>query len=329
MLSGIPSCGRAVARTAWVLMLPVGLALAADPARCDDPPANASGQPSDEEALMTPALETSAEVGEPAEPSAEVGRPVETSGDVTLPVETPGEVETKVILDRGETSVVRSGPGFNYAIVGVYPSGAIFTVIAKRDEWYNIRLTETQTAWIHGSLCREFDDLSGLEYRPNRRLFSRIGSFTLTTAVGGYAFDQKSNSLTFGARVGYYVFDRVTFEGGLSWTKVNRPEEIVESLFGLRLEAERFDMLAYEMNVGFDVLPGRQIAPYLSGGIGSSIFEGRTEPSVNVGGGAIVFVGKNLGLRWDVRNYRFDSGAGNARRGNNNISVTLGTTFIL
>ena len=44
---------------------------------------------------------------------------------------------------------------------------------------------------------------------------------------------------------------------------------------------------------------------------------------------AIVFVGKNLGLRWDVRNYRFDSGAGNARRGNNNISVTLGTTFVL
>ena len=308
-LPQILSCGRATARGACALMLLIGFGLAADPARCDDPPANAWRPASDEEAVTTPVPEQ--------------------ASDTLSPAETPGEVETKVLLDRGETSVVRSGPGFGYAIVGVYPSGAIFTVVAKRDEWYNIRLTETQTAWIHASLCREFDDLSALEYRPNRRLFSRLGSFTLTTAIGGYAFDQKSNSLTLGGRIGYYIFERVLFEGGVSWTKVQRPEEIVESLFRLRLEAERFDMLAYEMNLGFDVLPGRQIAPYLSGGIGSSIFEGRTEPSVNIGGGAIVFVGKNVGLRWDVRNYRFDSGAGNARRANNNISVTLGTTFVL
>ena len=313
MLSQRPSRERALARGATMLMLLSGFALRADVARCDEPPANAWSEASDEEAVTAPSPEPAPE----------------TSSEAIDAAETPGEVESKVILDRGESSVVRSGPGFGYAIVGVYPSGSIFTVVAKRGEWYDIRLTNTQTAWIHESLCHEYDDLSGLEYRPNRRLFSRVGSFTLTTSIGGYAFDQKSNSLTLGGRVGYYIFDRVHFEGGVSWTKVKRPEEIVESLFGLRLEAERFDMLGYEMNLGFDVLPGRQIAPYLSGGIGSSIFEGRTEPSWNLGGGAIVFVGKSLGLRWDVRNYRFDSGSGNARRGNNNISVTLGTTFVL
>jgi outer membrane beta-barrel protein len=119
------------------------------------------------------------------------------------------------------------------------------------------------------------------------------------------------------------------FEGGIWWTRVERPEEIVEALFRLRLEAERFDMLSYEMDLAFELLPGRQIAPFLGGGVGSSIFRGRTEPSVNWGGGAVVFLRKNVGLRWDVRNYHFDSGSGNARRANHNVSVTLGMTVVL
>ena len=46
-----------------------------------------------------------------------------------------------------------------------------------------------------------------------------------------------------GGRVGQYVFDRVQVEGGVGWTHVKRPQEIVESLFGLSLEAEDLNML--------------------------------------------------------------------------------------
>ncbi|MFN0150269.1 MAG: outer membrane beta-barrel domain-containing protein [bacterium] len=240
-----------------------------------------------------------------------------------------GVPEVKVLLSSGEPNIVRRGPGATFAIVSVVPAGAAFPVIAKRDDWYNIRLSDISTGWVHASLCYEYEDLSGLEFRANPRLFSRRGRFTVSGGVGGYAFDQKSNSLTLGAKLGYYLFDRVLFEGGLGWTRVNRPEEIVESLFGLRLEAEKFDMASYEMDLGFEILPGRQIAPFLIGGIGSSLFDGRSESSVNYGGGAMIFVRKSLALRWDLRNYRFRSGAGSARRTNNNISVTIGTSLLL
>ena len=38
----------------------------------------------------------------------------------------------------------------------------------------------TDTGWIHASLCEEFGDMSDLEFRPNPRLFSRVGSFSFT-----------------------------------------------------------------------------------------------------------------------------------------------------
>ncbi len=77
--------------------------------------------------------------------------------------------EKKVRLSGDGNNVVRSGPGDSFAIVGIYKKGLEFVVIAKRDEWYNIRLSDTNTGWIHSSLCEEFDDMSDLEFRPNPR----------------------------------------------------------------------------------------------------------------------------------------------------------------
>jgi hypothetical protein len=247
-----------------------------------------------------------------------------------VPASQSGQVkhERKVLLAYGDNNVVRSGPGSRFAIVGVHPKGAKFTVIAKSGSWYNVRLSDTETGWIHTSLCYEYEDLSDLEFRPNPRLFSRVGSYLFTGYAGGYAFDRKSNSLALGGRLGYYILDFVQFEGGVSWTHVNRPAEIVESLFDLRLEAEEFDMLFYDMNVNCELLPGRQIVPFVTAGVGSSILRGRTEPSWNWGGGSVVFVSKMVALRWEVRSYRFESGTSNARRDNSNIAFNMGTSVL-
>jgi outer membrane beta-barrel protein len=237
--------------------------------------------------------------------------------------------ERHVRLDREDQNIVRLGPGERYAVQALVPKGSEFLVLAKKDGWYNVRLSETETGWVHESLCREYDDMSDLEFRPNPRLFSRIGSFTVTAYAGGYSFDHKSNSFAAGGRLGYYVFDFVEVEGGVSWTHVRRPAEIVESLFGLSLEAEDFHMLFYEMNVNVKALPGRQLVPYGTVGVGSSILRGTTEPSLNYGGGIHFFVKKRTALRWEFRTYHFDSGSENARRSNTNFMFTLGTTFLL
>ncbi len=237
-------------------------------------------------------------------------------------------VVRKVRLEKSARNVVRSGPGERFSIVGVYAKHASFPIIAKNGDWYGVRLSETETGWIHASLCEEFDDLSGLEFRPNPRLYTRTGTFILTGYSGGYAFDRKSNSLVLGGRLGYYVFDRVQVEGGVGWTHVHRPAEIVESLFGLSLEAEDFHMLFYHLMATYEVLPGRQMVPYLSVGVGSSIMQGETASSVDIGAGTTLFLSKRTAMRWEVRDYRFDTGTSKTHHANNNIEFTLGTSVL-
>jgi len=252
------------------------------------------------------------------------------SGDFPMQIDGPHVLtEKKVRLSKDGDNVIRSGPGNTFAIVGVYSKGSEFLVIAKRDEWYNVRLSDTNTGWVHSSLCDEFDDMSDLEFRPNPKLFSRVGSFALTAYTGGYAFDRKSNSLVFGGRVGYYLFEFIEVEGSVGYTHIVRPAEIVESLFGLTLEEEEFHMLFYAMNLTWKILPGRQLVPFATGGAGSSIMQGETETSFNFGMGADFFVKKSTAVRFEFRNYIFDSGVSESRRDNLNFEFSVGVTYLL
>ena len=237
--------------------------------------------------------------------------------------------KTLVKLDRADENVIRLGPGDDFAVLDVASRDARYPVLTKRGEWYNVRISDTRTGWIHESLCHEEHDMSGLEFRPNPRMFSRIGSFTLSGWGGGYSFDRKSNSIALGGRLGYYLLDWLEFEGGVGWTHVNRPAEIVESLFGLTLEPEQFHMLFYEMNANAEILPGRQLVPYVTGGMGSSIMRGDTESTWNVGGGIRFYLSRSTAMRWEFRNYRFESGDQDSRHKNNNFVFAIGTTVLL
>lgn len=234
----------------------------------------------------------------------------------------------KVRLYRRSENVARTGPGDRYAIVGVYPKGASFVVIAKSGDWYNLRLSDSETGWIHASLCKEFDDLSDLEFHPNPKAYSRTGTYTLSGYGGAYAFDRKSNTLVLGGRLGYYVFDRIQAEADVAWTHVHRPAEIVESLFDLSLEAEDFHMLFYNLNVTWEILPGRQMVPFLSAGVGSSIMQGDTEGTFNFGAGTTLFLSRRLAMRWECRAIDFKSGPDDARFSNHNVELTLGTVYL-
>ena len=235
--------------------------------------------------------------------------------------------EKSVRLRDDDTNVVRSGPGMSYAIVGVYAGGSEFPVIAKKDDWYNVQLSNTETGWIHTSLVEEFDDMSNLEFRPNPRLFSRVGSYSVTLYAGGYAFDRKSNSLALGSRIEYYLLEYIGIEGGIGWTHVNRPAEIVESLFDLALEEEDFYLLYYSFNANVKLLPGRQMVPYLTIGAGNSIMEGSTESTINYGAGLDFFVKKTTAVTFEFRYYGLSSGSANARRDNSNFEFSVGSSF--
>jgi len=236
--------------------------------------------------------------------------------------------ERSVRLNGGDDNVLRTGPGDVYAMAGVYPDGTEFRVIAKKDDWYNVQVSSSATAWVHASLCEEFDDMSDLEFRPNPRLFSRIGSFSITGYAGGYAFDRKSNSVVLGGRLGYYVLEFLDVQGSMGWTHVSRPAEIVESLFGLALEEEEFHMLSYAMNVNLRLMPGRQMVPYLTVGMGSSIMEGLSEGSLNYGAGINFFVKRQTAVSFDFRTYRMETGTADARREATNFEFTVGASHL-
>jgi outer membrane beta-barrel protein len=235
--------------------------------------------------------------------------------------------EKSVRLRDGGTNVVRSGPGNSYAMVGVYAGGSTFPVIAKKDDWFNVRLSDSETGWVHASLCEVFDDMSQLEFRPNPRLFSRVGSYSLTLYAGGYAFDRKSNSLVLGGRLEYYLLEYIGIEGGIGWTHIVRPAEIVESLFDLALEEEDFHMLFYSFNANLKLLPGRQMVPYLTIGAGNSIMEGSTESTLNYGAGLDFFVKRTTAVTFEFRHYGLSSGSASARRENSNFEFSVGTSF--
>jgi outer membrane beta-barrel protein len=307
---------RSAARVGRALVLAAGLTLVALPARAQEAPS-----------APAPTAASAADSTHTA-PAAPPTTPAPAAVSEPLPG-TARLVGTRKVRLIGKTdNVVRSGPGNDFSIVGVFPRGREFPVIAKSGDWYDIRVADNESGWIHASLCRELDDLSGLEFKPNPKLYTRTGSFVLSGYGGAYAFDRKSNSLVLGGRLGYYVFDRVLAEAGVSWTHVQRSQEVVESLFGLSLEAEDFQMLFYQLNVVYEVLPGRQMVPYLGAGVGSAIFLGRAETSLNFGAGTKLFVSKHTAVRWEVRDYRFDSGSSTARLTNNNIEFTIGTEVL-
>ena len=236
--------------------------------------------------------------------------------------------EKSVRLTGDGDGVLRSGPGPDFAIVATFPAGSTFKVVAKRGPWLGLSIDAQRTGWVHEDVCEEFDDMSGLEFRPNPRLFSRVGSYTLRAYSGAYAFDRKSNSLVLGGSLGYQLLDHVELEGDVAWTRVARPAEIVENLFNLALEEEQFHMLYYSFNLNLKLLPGRQMVPYLTGGMGSSILRGETEPSVNLGAGSMLYFSKRMAMRWEFRNYRFASDAASARRDNNNVEFSLGSSLL-
>ena len=225
-------------------------------------------------------------------------------------------------------TVVRTGPSGSDAIAAVHAPGTELAVLGREGDWIHVRLTPTESGWVHVSLCSEFDAQSGEPMQPNPKLYTRTGSYLLAGYAGGYAFDRKSNSLALGGRLSYYVFDRLQVETGAAWTHVHRPAEIVESLFNLSLEAEDFHMLFYQLNATFEILPGRQMVPFVTGGVGSSIMQGRSETSFNYGAGTTLFLSKRTGMRWEARDYVFHSGSDQARRLHHNIEFSLGSVLL-
>ena len=158
-----PAVSGTVIHLARAVGLVLALTLPAQVARADHPaaPPDSSSGSAPTDSADVPASEAS-DGFFPAVPTTQPGTSP-THPNARRPV------IRMVRLAHRDHDVVRSGPGDRFAIAGVFPKGKTFEVIARNGDWYGVRLSDSETGWVHASLCKEFDDFSGLEYRPNPR----------------------------------------------------------------------------------------------------------------------------------------------------------------
>ena len=88
-------------------------------------------------------------------------------------------------------------------------------------------------------------------------------------------------------------------------------------------------MLFYNLNLTYEILPGRQMVPFVTVGVGSSIMQGDTEPSFNFGAGTQLFLSKRTATRAG-RCATTGSAPGPAPRASrdSNIEFTLATSYL-
>jgi outer membrane beta-barrel protein len=225
-------------------------------------------------------------------------------------------------------AVVRTGPGPEHAIAATVTGGDILTVDAKTGAWYHVRLGDARSGWMHESLLEQYVDPRKFQFTPDRGRPSRMRSFHLVAYGGMYAADREDNGMLLGARIGYSVTRRFSFEAGAGYTTVTRTTFVLERVFGLRLEEEHFDLFFYEAGVSMDILPGRRVSPFITAGVGASVLDARVEPTYAIGLGTKAFITKRSALRWELRDHRMHGGNRFTRFSGDNLEFSGGVEFL-
>jgi outer membrane beta-barrel protein len=225
-------------------------------------------------------------------------------------------------------AVVRTGPENGFAIVATVHEGDVLEIDARAGRWYHVRLADAQSGWMHESLLETYADPRRFEFAADPGRPSRQRSFHVVPYGGGYAADREDNGFLVGARVGYSLTGRFAFEAGVGWTRVTRTTYVLERIFGLRLEEERFDLFFYEAGMTMDVLPGRRVTPFLSVGLGASVLNARVEPTYSLGLGTKAFLSRRIALRWELRDHRLQGGNQFTRFDGDNLEFSAGGFFL-
>jgi uncharacterized protein YraI len=225
-------------------------------------------------------------------------------------------------------AVVRAGPGPFHGMVATVGEGDRLVLDAKAGPWYHVALHDGRSGWVHEDLVRTWVDPSRFQFAPDPGRPSRMRSFHLVGYGGAYAADREDNGLLAGLRIGYSITDRLAFEAGMGWTGVVRTTYVLEQVFGLRLEEERFDLFFYEAGASVDVLPGRRVVPFVTAAVGASVLNARVEPTWALGVGTKAFVTRRLALRWELRNHHLKGGNNFTRFAGDNLEFSGGCEFL-
>jgi hypothetical protein len=205
-------------------------------------------------------------------------------------------------------AVLRAGPGEEHALVATALEEDILVVDARTGPWYHVTGVDGASGWVHRDLVRNDVDRERFRFRPDPGKRQRQRTLALHVFLGSYAADREDNGLLLGARLGYAVTPRFTFEVGIGRTRIVRSTYVIEQLYNLRLEEEDFQVFFYEAGVAMDLLPGRRVAPFVAAGVGATILNARVEPTWSIALGTRAYLSRTFALRWEIRDHRLEAG---------------------
>ncbi len=150
----------------------------------------------------------------------------------------------------------------------------------------------------------------------------------LVAFVGGYAADREDNSFLYGARLGYALSSRITFEAAVGKTRVRRSMFVLEQIYNLRLEETVFDVFYYEAGVSYDILARRRVTPFVALGAGATVLNARVEPTWSMAIGTRAFLTRRTALRWEIRDHRLKVGNQFTRFSGDNLEFSAGAEVL-
>ena len=221
-------------------------------------------------------------------------------------------------------AVLRAGPGDEHALVATALEEDILVVDARTGPWYHVTGADGASGWVHRELVRNDVDRQQFTFQPDPGKHERLRTLALNVYIGSYAADREDNGFLIGARMGYAVTSRFTFEVGIGRTRIVRSTFVLEQLFNLRLEEETFNVFFYEAGVAMDLLPGRRVAPFVAAGVGATILNARVEPTWSMAVGTRAYLSKLFALRWEIRDHRLEVGNQFTRFRADNIEFSAG-----
>lgn len=242
-----------------------------------------------------------------AEPPA-VDESVTVGADDFIALNADSVLTMRVRVFGTPVAVLRSGPGEDHALVATALEEDILVVDARTGAWYHVTGVDGASGWVHRDLVRNDVDREQFKFQPDPGKRQRQRTLALNLFVGSYAADREDNGFLMGARMGYAVTPRFTFEVGIGRTRIVRSTYVLEQLFNLRLEEESFQVFFYEAGLAMDLLPGRRVSPFIAAGVGATILNARVEPTWSMAVGTRAYLSRQIALRWEIRDHRLEAG---------------------
>lgn len=162
-------------------------------------------------------------------------------------------------------------------------------------------------------------------------------NFEVTAAIGLLSIEDFGVNPVYVVRLDYHITEDFFVEGDVGYSKAGQTSyETLSGGVSLLTDSQR-DYTYYTLSLGYNLFPGEAFAGsnhayntsfYLIFGAGVTDFAGDNHFTTNIGAGYRVSFSDKIAMHIDVRDQIFNIDVTGQDKASNNISTTLGITYV-